>query len=103
MKMVSILRKLRHWIIAFLMSLLNWLIALLSLLLLAIVALRARADTKQRQQRGERPRLIYGPSPIISIKYMSQAMQQAGYVAQTFVNTVYHINNRGDYDYCRTD
>lgn len=103
MKIGVILRTARNWLIALLFGLLNWVVALFSLLLLAIVALRTKTDTQQRQQHAERPRLVYGPSPIISIKYMSQALQQAGYPAQTFVNTVYHINNRNDYDYCRTD
>jgi hypothetical protein len=90
-------------IISVLFKLLIWLIAVLSLPILALCALRTKAETRRRQQQAEKPRLVYGPIPIISIKYMSQAMQRYGYPAQTFVNTVYQINNRKDYDYCRAD
>lgn len=81
----------------------RWLVALVFLPVLVSVAIAQRRSTRERQRRGDKPRLIYGPQPIISIKYMSQAMRQLGYDAATFVNTVYHINSRADYDYCRTD
>lgn len=51
------------------------------------------------RKRGERPRLIFGPTPIISIKYIAEAMRRKGYEASTFVYTVYKINERRDYDY----
>lgn len=82
---------------------LKWLIAVIGLPLLALCALWARRETQRRQRQASLPRLIYGPHPIISIKYMSQAMQALGYEARTCVNTVYHINSRNDYDYCRAD
>lgn len=86
-----------------LLKLLSWVIAVPAALVLICAAIVARPRTQQRQHRAEKPRLIYGPRPIISIKYMKQAMQRLGYQAATFVNTVYHINQRSDYDYCVGD
>jgi hypothetical protein len=80
-------------------QLLSWLVALPGAVVLLGAALSARPATGKRRRRGEKPRLLYGPRPIISIKYMSRAMQCAGYEAQTFVDGVYHINQRSDYDY----
>jgi len=47
--------------------------------LVVIAALSARAASERRRRGGLGPRLVYGPVPIISIKYMSGAMRSAGY------------------------
>jgi glycosyltransferase involved in cell wall biosynthesis len=65
---------------------------------LAAVAFAARRDTIDRRRRGDRPRLVYGPIPIISIKYMSEAMRRVGYDTLTLVHEVYSINARSDFD-----
>ena len=77
--------------------------AILFLPVLLVAASTWRRDTLKRRRNGDTPRLVYGPHPIVSIKYMSRAMQRLGYQAVTFVNTVYNINNRDDYDYSRMD
>lgn len=66
---------------------------------LAAVALVVRRDTASRRRRGDRPRLAYGPIPIISIKYMSEAMRRVGFDTLTLVHEVYSINARGDFDH----
>ena len=65
---------------------------------LAIVALGERAASRRRRRSGSKPRLAYGPVPIIAIKYMSQAMRGAGYETTTFVDDLYAINERSDFD-----
>jgi glycosyltransferase involved in cell wall biosynthesis len=75
------------------------LVAPFALLLIFLQALRVRGSTLNRQRKGEKPRLVYGPVPIISIKYMSQAMRQKAYEAKTFVYEVYSIHKPEDYDY----
>ncbi|MZP29505.1 hypothetical protein GTO91_07270 [Heliobacterium undosum] len=45
-----------------------------------------------------KPRLVWGPTPIISIKYMSQAMRNAEYQSDTIVYDVYKINSVEDFD-----
>jgi glycosyl transferase family 1 len=80
-------RKLVHMAIA---------IAMVPPLLLAAMA--ARVDTALRRRLGVRPRLVWGPVPIINIKYWSQAMRARGYKSQTCVNQVLAINERTDFD-----
>ena len=41
---------------------------------------------------------MYGPVPILSFKYMSRAMRQAGYEATTVVHDLYAIHARDDFD-----
>lgn len=84
----------------------NWVMLLVgvvvtppALVFLAVICALLRRSTTKRQKRHERPRLVYGPVPIISIKYMSQAMERLGYKAKTFVYTYYKINKRCDFDY----
>src|SRR5579859_33583 len=71
--------------------------------LLALYALIVRSRAPQRARRGSKPRLVYGPVPIINIKYMSRAMAQQGYVAKTFVSHRYDIHVRADFDYYVAD
>jgi len=60
---------------------LDRLIAPLALLALAVRALQVRGDTLRRQRRGDKPRLVFGPTPIIASKYISQATRRFGYTA----------------------
>ena len=57
----------------------------------------------RRRRRGDKARVIYGPVPIISIKYMSQALRSVGYQADTLVYEWYSINRRDDFDYTADD
>jgi len=74
-------------------------VVLIALPIILMFCLLVRVDTLKRQQKKKKPRLIYGPVPIISIKYISQAMEQVGYTAKTFVYSIYRINTPKDYDY----
>lgn len=62
------------------------------------VALAARARTAWRRRRGARPRLIWGPEPLINIKYWSGSLRARGYDSTTLVATVYPANSRSDFD-----
>lgn len=70
-----------------------------ALLVFGVFSLVVRRGTIRRQNAKNKPRLVYGPIPIISIKYMSQAMEQLGYEARTMVYDVYHLHTRSDYNY----
>src|SRR5262249_28357673 len=62
---------------------------------LGVLAARAAVEaprSRARRRNGTRPRLVYGPTPIISIKYMGDAMRRRGYEATTFVYGVASIN-----------
>lgn len=65
---------------------------------LLVVALAERGASARRRRSGAKPRLAYGPVPIIAIKYMSRAMRAAGYETTTFVDDLYAINDRADFD-----
>jgi glycosyltransferase involved in cell wall biosynthesis len=66
--------------------------------MLVLLALLERVRTTRRRRCRARPRLVWGPLPIISIKYWSQAMRRLGYESVTCVEDVYAINRRSDFD-----
>ena len=68
---------------------------------LTVLALVERVRTWVRRRRGVRPRLIWGPLPVISLKYWSEAMRRAGYTSRTCVAGTYAINAREDFDVYR--
>jgi glycosyltransferase involved in cell wall biosynthesis len=78
----------------------KWIIAPVAFATLAAVCLYARRDAEARLRAKVQPRLVYGPVPIISIKYMRHAMEKRGFEARTFVYEVYAIHSLEDYDYC---
>ncbi len=61
-------------------------------------ALIGRSRTARRRRSGQLPRLIWGPVPLISLKYWSLAMRARGYESTTLVHGFYGINVRGDFD-----
>lgn len=79
-------------------ALVRILLAIPALPILAAAALVARPGTRRRQRAGAKPRLVYGPIPVISIKFMSEAMTARGYDARTSVYDVYAIHDRSDFD-----
>ena len=76
----------------------RWLVAAPAAIALALVAGAERRRTVSSRRRGDRPRLVYGPTPIISIKYMSEAMRRRRYDTLTYVYGVAAINRRDDFD-----
>ena len=73
-------------------------VAIPGLPLLVVAAALARIDTRRRRRRGALPRLVWGPEPIISIKYWSAALGSRGFVSQTCVSGHYSIHQRSDFD-----
>jgi glycosyltransferase involved in cell wall biosynthesis len=73
-------------------------LAIPACLLLAVHAASAAGDARRRRERGLKPRLIYGPVPILSFKYMSRAMREVGYEATTVVDELYVIHKQDDFD-----
>ena len=72
--------------------------AALALLVLGLQALLIAGSSRSRVATGEHPRLVYGPLPIFSFKYMSRAMRTAGYEATTVVHELYGIHGPDDFD-----
>jgi hypothetical protein len=53
----------------------------------------------RRGNRPDNPRLVWGSTPILNYSHWSQAMKQAGYTSETFVEEFYtNINRREDWD-----
>lgn len=71
-------------------------IPMLPVVVLASAA--ARVAGARPARRALQPRLIWGPVPIISIKYWSQALRARGYDSRTCVFGYYAINERADFD-----
>jgi glycosyltransferase involved in cell wall biosynthesis len=71
--------------------------------LFVLLALLERGRTTWRRVRGERPRLLWGPSPIINNKYWSQAMREIGYESRTCVDHNTRITTREDWDVRRDE
>lgn len=51
------------------------------------------------KRRPEKPRLVWGPVPLISNKYWSASMKKSGYFSETLMSGYYEtINNKDDFD-----
>jgi glycosyltransferase involved in cell wall biosynthesis len=61
-------------------------------------ALASRRNTARRRASGQLPRLIWGPVPVIAIKYWSHSLRALGYESRTCVFGYYAINERSDFD-----
>ncbi len=58
---------------------------------------RLRRIVKRR--RGSLPSILWGPTPIINIRYSALADRAYGYRSETLVYGVYRINAGGDFDH----
>lgn len=76
-------------------TLLGCVVALPMLPVLVAAAVAARV---RRPSRRARPRLVWGPEPILSYSHWSRALRKAGYESQTVMHGVYSINRREDFD-----
>jgi glycosyltransferase involved in cell wall biosynthesis len=74
------------------------LVAVPALPILLLAAAIARTGTRRQRRRGLLPRLVWGPEPIVSIKYWSLALRARGFVSQTCVWGHFAINQREDFD-----
>jgi glycosyltransferase involved in cell wall biosynthesis len=54
--------------------------------------------TRWRRLRRRRPRLIWGPSAILNVKYWSLAMRELGYESETVIDADTSIAAPGDFD-----
>jgi len=70
---------------------------------LVLLAVAERVRIAWRRLRRARPRLIWGPSSILNIKYWSLAMREQGYRSQTCVDAPAVITKRDDFDRYRDE
>lgn len=64
-----------------------------------VVVPLSRLEIARRKRRGLPPRIMWGPVPIVNIRYSALADRSAGYPSETLVYGVYHINARADFDH----
>jgi glycosyltransferase involved in cell wall biosynthesis len=65
---------------------------------LTVIAVLEGIRTRARRALGRRPRLLWGPSPIIAIRDWSRGLALLGYDSVTFAHHVAPINRREDFD-----
>jgi hypothetical protein len=64
-----------------------------------IVIPYSRLNRLIRQRRHEKPRIVWGSTPIIAIRFGSLAGRLYGYKSDSVVYWVSHLNTSSDYDY----
>ena len=74
------------------------LVAVPGLPVVLAAALSSRRTSARRRRAGERPRLVWGPVPVIAIKYWSHSLRSLGYESQTCVFGHYAMHERSDFD-----
>jgi glycosyltransferase involved in cell wall biosynthesis len=70
----------------------------LGLYAIAIVP-ASRVRRLARRSLGRPPAILWGPTPVLNIRYSALADRLYGYRSDTLVYTVYRINARQDFDY----
>lgn len=65
---------------------------------LSVLALATRLPRSLRRRAGRHPRIVWGNTPLINIKYWSGALRSAGYQSRTIVTHVYANYDRRDFD-----
>jgi glycosyltransferase involved in cell wall biosynthesis len=73
-------------------------VAVLAAVGLTLLAAVLRVGSVVRRHRGGPPRSLWGPTPLINIRYASEALRRAGYTSTTLVSTVYSSYRREDFD-----
>lgn len=70
----------------------------LALPVLLAFACIGRLGTTWRRLFNKKPRLVWGSTPIVNLKYWSQAMRGYGYKSSTVVDGVYPAHSADDFD-----
>ena len=70
---------------------------------LTVLAVALRLESLLRRGRRAIPRTLWGPTPIINIRYASEALRRAGYPSTTLVSTVYAAYRADDFDHSFDD
>ena len=71
---------------------------LVGVALVLATALAERVPTARRRRRGLRPRVAWGPIPLISLSYWSRALEALGFDSQTVVTHHYPGYDRASFD-----
>ena len=72
-----------------------------ALVALGALAVATRVPRSLLRRTGRRPRIVWGNTPIVNIKYWSGAVREARYRSTTIVTHVYGNYEPGDFDVVR--
>jgi glycosyltransferase involved in cell wall biosynthesis len=64
-----------------------------------VVVPYSRLRGRWSRSRGHKPRILWGPVPVINISYTSRAERLYGYRSETLVYEAYSINRKRDFDH----
>jgi glycosyltransferase involved in cell wall biosynthesis len=78
-------------------------LAVVGAALVLATATAERLPTQRRRRRGDKPRIAWGPVPLISISYWSRALRRLGYESQSVVTHHYPAYERASFDVYRPD
>jgi len=70
----------------------------IALPLLAARAVLLRLESIRRRRKGQLPRVVFGPTPLINHKYWSRSLQRLGLESATVTYGVYPAFQRSDFD-----
>lgn len=86
--------------ISYLINVLSLLTNIIPFIVLYLLILPiARYTSYYRRKRKLKPRLVWGPRPIMNIKYLSNLLKRRyGYDSETVVYEIYYINKKDDFD-----
>jgi len=76
----------------------DWAAGVFFLPILVVALLTGRASSAMRKWIGRRPKIIWGPVPILTIVSNSQAERELGYHSRTLVYSTYYLLNNFDYN-----
>lgn len=68
------------------------------LYILPLVYFKSKKAGKSRKFN-QKPRLLWGPVPILNSKYWSNALKEVGYISDTLMTHNYGANKKEDFDY----
>ncbi len=74
--------------------------ALIGLVGMVGAALASRVQRAVRRALGKRPRIVWGPIPLLSIQYWSEGVKRRGLESTTCVYGVSVLHGRSDFDIC---
>lgn len=70
---------------------------------LVLIAGLTGPGRRRRRRAGVRPRVAWGPVPIISLRHWSHGLRERGFETTTYVAEVFSINRREDFDVLRSE
>jgi hypothetical protein len=96
--------KLIKYVLVKTINALPYLLNYLAEILITAVSFFAAIFARSKVKLGEKPRIVWGSTPLINNSYWSKALREIGYCSETFTTEYYStINQREDFDILLTE